>query len=142
MVRLRRRDRARTWGDADPVALHIINASLGFDASTKINDLIARGYIRRNGDRFDLRHTFNGKSRRLAPDVPAPTVTSRFADPYSFLHPHEERGFTPREAARLQSFPDSFQFIGPSKAAMRLIGNAMPPLVAAQLAETTVRSLL
>ncbi|WP_170955539.1 DNA cytosine methyltransferase, partial [Ornithinimicrobium cerasi] len=61
MVRLRRRDRARTWGDADPVALHIINASLGFDASTKINDLIARGYIRRNGDRFDLRHTFNGK---------------------------------------------------------------------------------
>ena len=46
-----------------------------------------------------------------------------------FIHPTQNRTFTPREAARIQSFPDWFRFPKARTHAFRLIGNAVPPLI-------------
>lgn len=70
---------------------------------------------------------------RLAPDRPAVVITARF-DSFTrgkFGHPVEPRNITLREGARLQTFPDSFQFFGTQEEIAALIGNAVPPLLAA-----------
>jgi len=63
-------------------------------------------------------------------DRPSPTITSRCTCPSSgrFIHPEEDRAITPREAARLQSFPDDFLFPDESGLAEKYIGNAVPPI--------------
>lgn len=71
-------------------------------------------------------------------DEPCLTVTSHLAkvslnsrDPVLLVDPAKElyRRFTPREAARIQSFPDSFEFAGSEASAYRQIGNAIPPVM-------------
>ena len=58
-----------------------------------------------------------------------------------FIHPQQNRSLTPREAARIQSFPDWFRFPESRTQAFRLIGNAVPPLVAESLAIALKRVL-
>ena len=73
---------------------------------------------------------------RLAPDRPASTITARF-DSFTrgrFAHPRDDRNITLREGARLQSFPDSFQFVGNQEEIAAQIGNAIPPKLALALA--------
>ncbi|WP_322172538.1 DNA cytosine methyltransferase [Acutalibacter caecimuris] len=79
-----------------------------------------------------IRSVHSGAYGRLQWDSPAPTVTTRFDTPAGgrFIHPVEDRTLTPREAARLQSFPDDFRFSGSKTAVCRQIGNAVPPKVA------------
>jgi DNA (cytosine-5)-methyltransferase 1 len=83
---------------------------------------------------------------RLEWHKPATTVRTEFFRPEKgrFLHPVEDRPITAREAARLQSFPDSFAF--PSTHTLtsigRQIGNAVPPLLARALGTAIARSLL
>ena len=74
----------------------------------------------------------SGSYGRLNPEGIAPTVTTRFDTPSGgkFIHPYENRTITPREAARLQSFPDSFEFSGSKTVICRQIGNAVPPKLA------------
>ena len=71
-------------------------------------------------------------------DEPCLTVTSHLAkvslnsrDPVLLVDPEKElyRRFTPREAARIQSFPDEFVFAGSETDAYRQIGNAVPPVL-------------
>lgn len=69
---------------------------------------------------------------RLRWDKPAPTLTTKCIS-YSngrFGHPSEHRALTAREAARLQTFPDSFLFAGGLTSQARQIGNAVPVLLA------------
>ena len=54
------------------------------------------------------------------------------------IHPFEDRGLSVREAARLQSFPDTFEFMGSINHIQQQIGNAVPPL----LAEAIFKSIL
>jgi DNA (cytosine-5)-methyltransferase 1 len=64
-------------------------------------------------------------------DSPSFTITSLFGNitAGAFTHPVENRAFTVREGARLQSFKDTFRFEGPSNSRYRQIGNAVPPLL-------------
>ena len=69
---------------------------------------------------------------RLAWDRPSGTITARF-DSFTrgrFGHPVEDRSITLREGARLQTFPDDFVFLGNREQGARLIGNAVPPMLA------------
>jgi DNA (cytosine-5)-methyltransferase 1 len=70
---------------------------------------------------------------RIARNKPAYTITCHFRNVASgpFVHPLEDRCLTYREAARLMSFQDSYQFEGSMRA--RQIGNAVPPLLAKAL---------
>lgn len=81
---------------------------------------------------------FGDKLHRLDPDRPAWTVTAHLSrDCYKFIHHRSPRTISVREAARLQSFPDWFSFAGLGlNAAFSMIGNAVPPLMARQLAES------
>lgn len=79
------------------------------------------------------RSTYYG---RLREDMPAYTISTYFPRPGNGCNIHygQERTLTQREAARIQSFPDSFEFKGSLTAINDQIGNAVPPLLAYQLA--------
>ena len=56
-------------------------------------------------------------------------------DGNSYVHPTQTRSITPREAARIQSFPDWYFFTGSLRNQFKQIGNAVPPLLAAAIAK-------
>jgi DNA (cytosine-5)-methyltransferase 1 len=80
---------------------------------------------------------------RLWWDRPAFTIRTEFFKPEKgrYLHPVQDRPVTHREAARFQTFPDSFRFLGSKIEIAKQIGNAVPPLLAARVADI-VRLLL
>lgn len=79
---------------------------------------------------------YSGTWCRLLEDGYAPTITTRFDTPSSgrFTHPILDRCLTIREAARIQSFPDSFRFYGNRTSQMKQVGNAVPPILAYHIA--------
>ena len=90
---------------------------------------------------------YGSRNRRLLWDEPSFTVTSHCLD--EILHPVLNRAITPREAARLQSFPDWYQFAGPyvqfhgdkEQDKYEQIGDAIPPLLANAIARQFVACL-
>lgn len=134
VMRLRRLDRSRDFGEGDPVTLARIAGQIGGFPKARIDSLVARDYLRWVGRKVDLVHTYNGKFRRFRWEDIAATVDTRFGDPNLFLHPNEHRPFTVREAARIQGFPDTFLFKGAARDSFRIIGNAVPPLMAQTVA--------
>ena len=134
IIRLRRRDRRRLFGDADPVSPSVVSAYLKRCCTADITRLLGAQYLRRVDQYVDLKHTYNGKFRRLPVDGVSPTVDTHFGDPSLFLHPCYDRGLTPREAARIQGFKDDFVINSNRSRAFRMIGNAVPPPMAARLA--------
>lgn len=78
------------------------------------------------------RSTYYG---RLQWDAPSYTISTYFHRPGNgcTIHPDADRMLTLREAARLQTFPDYVDFKGPARAQQAQVGNAVPPLLAAQL---------
>lgn len=97
------------------------------------------------GDKLlNQQKTFGSTYRRLAPNMPSPTVTrSGYRD---FIHPYEDRMLTVRELACLQSFPLNWEFTGvrldsySSKRNTNMtqfgqVGNAVPPKLAFVIAE-------
>jgi len=85
----------------------------------------------------------SGSYGRLLWDEPSQTITTRFDTPSGgrFIHPKENRTLTPREAARLQSFSDSFVFTGTKSSICKQIGNAVPPKVSYFLARLVKKIL-
>lgn len=75
---------------------------------------------------------------RLQWNSQSPTIDTRFDTPSNGTnsHPVLNRAITPREAARIQSFPDDFVFLGKKTYITRQIGNAVPPLMAKAIAES------
>jgi len=58
----------------------------------------------------------------------------------SHLHPEIPRTLSARECARLQTFPDDYRFAGPTARQFTQVGNAVPPILAAELAKQVVRA--
>jgi DNA (cytosine-5)-methyltransferase 1 len=107
--------------------------------------------LKRNGNGAISGKVYDQNNRRMHPDRPCHTIPASFYA--NFVHPFQHRNFTPREGARLQSFPDSFVFKGkPTVVSHKLlaregrteekhlcqynqIGNAVPPLLAQAIAQ-------
>ncbi len=90
------------------------------------------------------RSCFANTYARLWADRPSTTITRNFGTPSSSrcIHPRADRGLTTREGARLQSFPDSYQFTGTRIRKNLQIGNAVPPLLARALGQEIFRALV
>lgn len=78
--------------------------------------------------------------RRLMPDEPSKAITG--AATREFIHPCADRALTLREAARLQTFPDEFDFVGTGSDVATMIGNAIPPRFAEALARAGMETAL
>ena len=81
---------------------------------------------------------------RLSLDSQCPTITGGF-DSFTrgrYGHPIQDRPLTPREAARLQGFPDNYRFVGNRSEIRRQIGNAVPPPVPCAIGTEILRCLL
>ncbi|MEC0281547.1 DNA cytosine methyltransferase [Terribacillus saccharophilus] len=87
----------------------------------------------------DHSRTQNTIYRRLAYNEPSDTVLN--ARKSMWVHPVIDRAISIREAARLQSFQDSYKFCGPKDSQYQQIGNAVPPLLARVIAEGILLSL-
>jgi len=105
---------------------------------------------KRNGNGEISKQSYNMNNRRLDPDKPSYTIPASFYS--SFVHPYLNRNLTAREAARIQSFPDNYRFMGKrtlvsSKLSKKngnsyynylsqynQIGNAVPPILSKTIA--------
>jgi DNA (cytosine-5)-methyltransferase 1 len=93
----------------------------------------------------DNDHSYNSMYGRLTWDKPAQTVTTGFGSMGQgrYVHPAQPRTLTPHEAARLQGFPDFFDFDAATTrgALARLIGNAVPPIVMTEVGLAVIQFL-
>lgn len=87
----------------------------------------------------DPSRTQNSIYLRLDENQPSATVTN--VRKAMWIHPIQDRAISVREAARLQSFPDSFRFSGTKDQQYQQVGNAVPPMLAKALAESVVDAL-
>ena len=112
---------------------------------------------KRNGNGEISTSPYDQNNRRMHPDKICHTITATFYG--NFVHPYKNRNFTAREGARIQSFPDSYVFLGkPTVVSKKLlmkegrtgeaylcqysqIGNAVPPLMAKAIAENILKQI-
>lgn len=107
-----------------------------FDLQKNRPDITPDCWIRKTKGGTDL-------MGRLWWDRPSVTIRTEFFKPEKgrYLHPDQNRPITHREAARIQSFPDTFEFRGSKIEIARQIGNAVPPLMAKAIARQVVSCL-
>lgn len=101
-----------------------------FDLQKRAPEITPKCWINKKSGGTDL-------FGRLWWDRPAVTIRTEFFKPEKgrYLHPEQHRPITHREAARFQSFPDNFVFKGTKIEIAKQIGNAVPPLLAARIAD-------
>ena len=86
---------------------------------------------------------FKDRLKRLVENNPSWTVLAHIGmDGYMYIHPTEDRTLSVREAARIQSFPDDFEFVGNQQETYVQVGNAVPPLMAEAIAKCIYESLI
>lgn len=85
---------------------------------------------------------FPDRLKRLVLKEPSWTVIAHIGmDGYMYIHPTENRTLSVREAARIQSFPDNFEFVGNQQETYVQVGNAVPPLLAKAIGESLLNYL-
>jgi DNA (cytosine-5)-methyltransferase 1 len=104
---------------------------------------VGTGRMRDIAPELQTRKYYGSAYRRLAWDEPSLTITTwvYHVGSGAFAHPVQDRGITMREAARLQSFDDDFQFPPLINPVSQMIGNAVPPLVAQEFASRFAAAL-
>lgn len=118
--------------------LRIIEAVPEGEGRNYINSLVQQGKLSK--DLF-LTSGYSNTYGRLWWNKPSTTITNNLSAPSSLrcIHPRQNRALTTREGARLQSFPDDFEFIGPKTRVNMQVGNAVPPLLGYVLANSVYK---
>lgn len=148
-------DRTVQWAIAD--LEHLVGTSTYDTASAPSPDNLKRiSYLFRKGVHDlpnpqrpechrDRDHSYKSMYGRLWWDRPAQTITTGFGSMGQgrYVHPSQPRTITPHEAARLQTFPDWFDFGEQTRRGVlaKVIGNAVPPLLMADLGAPMVSAL-
>lgn len=100
----------------------------------RLNEGESSAVAMRNGVEFEFpydKSSFKDRYTRQTRFAPCSTIVAHLSkDGLMFIHPTQNRSLTPREAARIQSFPDWFRFPDARTHSFRMIGNAVPPLIA------------
>lgn len=104
------------------------------------NKLVENGMIDK---KYKLTSGYKNTYGRLIEDKPCTTITNNMTTPSGLrcIHYNQDRALTPREGARIQSFPDWFQFVGDKEHVKVQIGNAVPPLLSIRFADQISRAL-
>lgn len=97
------------------------------------NKLVEQGIINKE---YKLTSGFANTYGRLVENQPCTTITNNLSTPSGLrcIHYSQDRALTPREGARIQSFPDWFSFEGSKDNITTQVGNAVPPLLAMTIA--------
>jgi DNA (cytosine-5)-methyltransferase 1 len=96
-------------------------------------------------EKYKLKSGYPNIYGRLHLNTPADTITGNcgcVSAPGRFIHPTQNRALSVREAARLQSFPDNYRFLGSMRDKYKQVGNAVPPLMALAVAEAIKKVFL
>lgn len=114
--------------------------------ATMIHNNWSFGQLRRNMPKYEHKRArlFDNSYVVQWWNLPSKTILAHiWKDGFQFIHPDEKqaRSFTVREAARIQSFPDDFEFAGSRGEKFKQIGNAVPPLFAEALAKSIMNNL-
>lgn len=129
--------------DSDYLYNHVVTNSTG--KALERFKMLSEGENFHNLSR-DMKDTYTNPARtqntiylRLKYDEPSGTVIN--VRKSMWIHPVINRAISVREAARLQTFPDSYEFVGTKDSQYQQVGNAVPPLLARAVAETVLRFL-
>ena len=111
----------------------VINHVIQGEGKNYINGLVDQGILE---EKYRLTSGYKNTYGRLYANQPCTTITNNMSTPSGLrcIHYEQNRALTPREGARIQSFPDWFVFYGKRKEIKTQIGNAVPPLLALRLA--------
>lgn len=111
----------------------IMNNVIQGEGKDYINGLVDQGILE---ERYRLTSGYKNTYGRLYANQPCTTITNNMSTPSGLrcIHYEQNRALTPREGARIQSFPDWFKFYGTRREIKTQIGNAVPPLLAIRLA--------
>lgn len=123
----------------DKIRTVIKNVKQG-QGKNDFNLLVDKGLI---PEEYRLTSGYNNTYGRLVSNQPSTTITNNLCTPSGLrcIHYNQDRALTPREGARIQSFPDWFEFYGTRTDVAKQIGNAVPPLLAMAVAQK-IRSTL
>ena len=110
------------------------------EGKNEFNALVDSGKIDKS---YRLTSGYANTYGRLIADQPSPTITNNLPTVSSLrcIHYSQNRALTPREGARIQSFPDWYKFEGFKSDVCTQIGNAVPPLLALRLASQFEKTL-
>lgn len=94
-------------------------------------------------EQYRTKSVHSGAYGRMEGNSPAYTLTTRLNTPSvgRITHPKQHRTITPREAARIQSFPDRYKFLGDITSLGMQIGNAVPPLLSEAIGRHIIKVL-
>ena len=125
------------YGDKIRTVIQNVAEGEGHD---EFNEKVKAGLI---DEKYYLTSGYSNTYGRLERNKPSTTITNNLATPSGLrcIHYEQNRALTPREGARIQSFPDWFQFCGNRTEVTRQVGNAVPPLMAIALANSVEEAL-
>lgn len=118
------------YGDKIRTVIKNVKQGQGKD---DFNLLVKQGIV---DSKYFLTSGYKNTYGRLVENMPSTTITNNMCTPSGLrcIHYSQDRTLSPREGARIQSFPDSFQFCGSKNDVTKQIGNAVPPLLALAMA--------